>query len=183
MPVPPPVTIAVLPVSFMCRSDSGARLSPAGPAMSDPGPCSRTGWRRGRRWRCGRERDPARVWYRAGSLLERGRGGWGGARRLSGERAVDVGDDGPHDGRVLHEGDDEQPAATAGTGVGHRGRTRGASARARSTHPEGGGGRRGPRARSGRRPVGHSGPPGRSACGHARRGRRGRRAGSRLGGG
>jgi hypothetical protein len=68
------------------------------------------------RWRGPGERDPARVWCRAGRLPDRGRGGWGGARRLSGERAADVGEDGPHDGRVLHDGDDAQPAATAGTG-------------------------------------------------------------------
>jgi hypothetical protein len=43
-------------------------------------------------------------------------GGWGGARRLSGEPAAGAAEDGPHDGRVLHDGDDAQPAATAGTG-------------------------------------------------------------------
>jgi hypothetical protein len=64
------------------------------------------------RWRGPGERDPARVWCRAGRLPDRGRGGWGGARRLSGERAADVGEDGPHDGRVLHDGDDAQPAAS-----------------------------------------------------------------------
>jgi hypothetical protein len=86
------------------------------------------GWGRG-------EREPARVWCRAGRLPDRGRGGWGGARRLSGERAADVGQEGPHDGRVLHDGDDAQPAATAGTGedieVEHAAHQRGPGPRTR----------------------------------------------------
>jgi hypothetical protein len=48
------------------------------------------------------------------SLPEHGRGGWGGARRLAGERVAEVGEDGPHDGGVLHGGDDPLPGATAG---------------------------------------------------------------------
>ena len=51
------------------------------------------------------------------------------------ERAADVGEDGPHDGRVLHGGDDPQPAATAGTGedieVEHAAHKRGPGPRAR----------------------------------------------------
>jgi hypothetical protein len=43
-------------------------------------------------------------------------GGWGGARRLSGAPAAGTSEDDPHDGRVLHDGDDAQPAATARTG-------------------------------------------------------------------
>jgi hypothetical protein len=46
-----------------------------------------------------------------------------------------MGEDGPHSGRVLDDGDDPQPAATAGARRGHRGRTRGASAPPRSTRP------------------------------------------------
>jgi hypothetical protein len=42
--------------------------------------------------------------------------GAGGARRLRGGRAGEVGEDGAHDRGVLHGGDDPQPAATAGTG-------------------------------------------------------------------
>jgi len=40
----------------------------------------------------------------------------GGARRRRGACASGVGEEGPHDGRVLHDGDDPQPAPTAGTG-------------------------------------------------------------------
>ena len=50
-----------------------------------------------------------------------GGAGPGGAGEASGE----VGEDGLHGERVLHDGDDSQPAATAGA-ARTRGRTRGA---------------------------------------------------------
>ena len=107
------VTIAVLPVSFMCRSDSRARLSPAGPAMRTQDLVVERGGVEGAGGAAGMEGTLR------GSGIERGvyssaAGAVDGARRLSGERVVDVGDDGPHDGRVLHEGDDAQLAAQRG---------------------------------------------------------------------
>ena len=47
------------------------------------------------------ERDPARVWP-SGEATRSRRGGWGGARRRRGACASVVGEEGPHDGRVLH---------------------------------------------------------------------------------
>jgi hypothetical protein len=49
-------------------------------------------------------------------LRECGGRGWGGAGRRGGGRAGKVGEDGLHGERILHDGDDSQPAATAGAG-------------------------------------------------------------------
>jgi hypothetical protein len=68
------------------------------------------------RWWARREGPARGSGAPSGDSTRSRRGGWGGARRLSGERAAGAGEDGPHDGRVLHDGDDAQPAATAGTG-------------------------------------------------------------------
>jgi hypothetical protein len=57
---------------------------------------------------------------RAPEPIRSGRGGagrgWGGAGGRRGARPSPVGKEGLHDGRVLHNCDDLQPAATAGTG-------------------------------------------------------------------
>jgi hypothetical protein len=52
----------------------------------------------------------------ARGLRECGGRGWGGAGRRGGGRAGKVGEDGLHGERILHDGDDSQPAATAGAG-------------------------------------------------------------------
>jgi hypothetical protein len=51
----------------------------------------------------------------SGELPEGDPGRWARARRLQAAHATDVGEEGLHDGRVFHDGDDPQPAATAGT--------------------------------------------------------------------
>jgi hypothetical protein len=54
----------------------------------------------------------ARGSGRAARLPDCGRAGWRRARRLRGARAAEVGEEGPHDGGVLHDGDDPQPTAS-----------------------------------------------------------------------
>ena len=72
---------------------------------------------RSRSRRRGRGRAPASGTPcgsgRAARLPDRGRGG---ARRRRGACAPALGEEDPHDGRGLHNRDDLQPAATAGTG-------------------------------------------------------------------
>ncbi len=94
------------------RGRAATSRAPADPASSCAG-----ARRRSRSRRRGRGRAPAsgtpRGSGRAARLPDRGRGG---ARRRRGARAPALGEEGPHDGRVLHDGNDPQPAPTAGTG-------------------------------------------------------------------
>jgi hypothetical protein len=77
----------------------------------------------------------ATVGSRRGAATDQCDGGRGGARRLRGVCAAEVGEDGAHDRGVLHSGDDPQPAATAGTGedieIEHAAHQRGPGPRAR----------------------------------------------------
>ena len=61
------------------------------------------------------ETDAARVGSSGEATIAAGPGG-AGPGASGGARAAEVCEEGPHDGGVLHDGDDPQPTATAGTG-------------------------------------------------------------------
>jgi hypothetical protein len=96
---------------------SGAGIAPMG--CGNPAPAAGASSRSGRRGRGGRGGAPARGSRAAVSAagLRDGAGAGGAGPGSSGEeRAAKVGEDRAPGDRILHGGDDPQPAATAGTG-------------------------------------------------------------------